>query len=64
MKPLGILLPLAGGEFEIEGAGGNGRFRPPSFKETDGSERLQEFHFNLQTNQITLKTPKETKPSN
>ncbi|MFO7678659.1 MAG: hypothetical protein R6X34_01285 [Chloroflexota bacterium] len=56
MKPLVYYCRWQGASLRLRGREETAVFGQLAFKETDGSERLQEFHFNLQTNQLTLKT--------
>jgi hypothetical protein len=55
MKPLVYYCRWQGASLKLRGRDETAVFGHLSFTEEDGSERLQEFHYNLQTRQLTLK---------
>ena len=55
MKPLVYYCRWQGASLKLRGRDETAVFGQFAFTEEDGSERLQEFHYNLKTRQLTLK---------
>ncbi len=55
MKPLVYYCRWQGASLRLRGRDETAVFGQLAFREEDGSERLQAFHYNLKTRQITLK---------
>ena len=55
MKPLVYYCRWQGASLKLRGRDETAVFGQFAYKEEDGSERLQAFHFNLNTRQLTLK---------
>ena len=55
MKPLVYYCRWQGASLKLRGRDETAVFGHLAFTEEDGSERVQEFHYNLQTRQLTLK---------
>ncbi|NHZ72305.1 MAG: hypothetical protein GWP17_04365 [Aquificales bacterium] len=55
MKPLVYYCRWQEASLRLRGREETAVFGQLAFTEEDGSERLQEFHYNLQTRQLTLK---------
>lgn len=55
MKPLVYYCRWQGASLKLRGRDETAVFGHLVFTEEDGSKRMQEFHYNLQTRQLTLK---------
>ena len=55
MKPLVYYCRWQGASLKLRGRDETAVFGQFAYTEEDGSERLQEFHFNLKSRQLTLK---------